>query len=147
MIFDRHIKGKYIIFVLNNRAYVESLNIEKSNLTPKVILNKESRIFKIEGRSLPEDVLDFYGPILDWFKEYINNPNPVTELSIKMEYFNTTSSKAIYEIFKMLKKLYENGYDTSVIWYYLKEDEGLLETGKDFQNLVGVPFVYKIIDE
>jgi len=47
---------------------LEPIYIEKTRLTPDVHLDIEKGVFKIEGRSLPEDVMIFYSPILEWIK-------------------------------------------------------------------------------
>ena len=54
---------------------MERFNIKETGTTPAVILDKENGIFKFEGKTLPENVNVFYQPILDWFTEYIENPN------------------------------------------------------------------------
>ena len=55
--------------------------------------------FLFSGKSLPEDVKEFYDPILSWLKEYKNDPNEETTFVMRMEYFNTASSKMILEMF------------------------------------------------
>jgi hypothetical protein len=54
----------------------------------------------MEGRSIPENVIDFYQPILRWIDEYAQNPLPETLVHMKFEYFNTSSSKRIFDIMK-----------------------------------------------
>ncbi len=49
---------------------MEALDIKATNDTPRVILDPENDIFEISGRSLPEDVVTFYQPVLDWLDDY-----------------------------------------------------------------------------
>ena len=46
------------------------LNLEGTEDTPKIILDKSNGIFEISGRSLPEDSAEFFQPVLDWLKSY-----------------------------------------------------------------------------
>ena len=50
------------------------IKIQGSDDTPKVILDADNNTFEISGRSLPEDVVAFYDPILEWLDEYAQNP-------------------------------------------------------------------------
>ena len=57
-----------------------------------------------------------------------------------MEYFNTTSSKIIFDIIYMLKTLLGRGLVASVTWCYPEDDEDALEVGQDYASLSNVPF-------
>lgn len=72
---------------------MEVISIKGTQETPEVLLDSSKGIFDISGKSLPEDVKEFYNPLLRWFDEYAKNPNNQTILKIKMDYFNTASSK------------------------------------------------------
>lgn len=50
----------------------------KSNNTPEVEFNFEEGIFKIKGRSIPENAHDFYRKLIDLLIEYFSNPQPVS---------------------------------------------------------------------
>ena len=55
--------------------------------TPNLVLDIENNVFEISGRSLPEDVVSFYKPVLDWLDEFEENPIPDIAFSFKLEYF------------------------------------------------------------
>ena len=76
------------------------IKIEGTDDTPQVTFdaNPENPFMEISGRSLPEDVVAFYDPILEWLDEYSENPLEKTVLNIKLEYFNTASSKLLLDI-------------------------------------------------
>ncbi len=118
---------------------MKPLKIESTHKTPKVYLDPEEGVFEISGRSIPEDSVGFYKPILEWLDEYGKNPNEKTEFKFELEYFNTSSSKNILELLKRLEEIYEKGHDVKVIWYYDEDDEDMEETGEDYQALLKVP--------
>ena len=57
---------------------METLRIEQTDDSPLVILDQEDNQFEISGKSLPEDVVDFYQPVLDWLNCYTGrNPRQI----------------------------------------------------------------------
>ena len=119
---------------------MEALQIEQTDDCPRIILDQEGNSFEISGKSLPEDVVDFYQPVLDWLNDYRRNPNPVTELNFKLIYFNTASSKLILDILMILEEMMEEGYDVRVKWHSLKSDEDMQEAGREYEEMIDVPF-------
>ncbi len=119
---------------------MEALDIQGTNDTPKVILDSENDIFEISGRSLPEDVIVFYRPILDWLEEYKEDPLDYTEFVFRYIYFNTATSKLIQDVLIKLEELYEAGNNVQVMWFYEEDDEDMQDAGEEFMETVDVPF-------
>jgi hypothetical protein len=119
---------------------MELLSIKGSHETPEVIFDKEKGIFSIIGKSLPEDVKEFYSPLIKWIDQYADSPNQETVLKIKMDYFNTASSKMILEIFEKLKTIYDAGNKVTIDWYFHEDDEDMQDAGEDYADIVEVPF-------
>jgi hypothetical protein len=115
------------------------LNLEGTEDTPKIILDKEHGIFEISGRSLPEDSAEFYQPVLDWISEYADAPHSKTEFVFKLEYFNTASSKLILDVLSALEDI--DGM--TILWYFHEDDEDMEEAGQEFSELVEIPFEFK----
>ncbi len=118
---------------------MDILNLEGTEDTPKIILDKGNGIFEISGRSLPEDSAEFYQPILDWLDEYAGDANGSTSFDFKLEYFNTASSKLILDVLSKLEDI----KGVSVNWYFHEDDEDMQEAGEEFSELVEVPFEFK----
>jgi len=119
---------------------MEVIKIKGTDDTPNVILDAQNSIMEISGRSLPEDVAAFYEPILDWFDEYSENPNPKTVVDFKLVYFNTASSKLILDILLKLEEMSDNGHEVLVRWHYPDDDEDMEEAGEEYADIVEVPF-------
>jgi hypothetical protein len=119
---------------------MEALDIRATNDTPKVLLDSENQIFEISGRSLPEDVVSFYRPVIDWLDEYMDAPNKETEFVFKYVYFNTATSKLIQDILAKLEEVKEHGSDVRILWFYEQEDEDMLDLGEEFKENVDIPF-------
>ncbi|MFO7657462.1 MAG: DUF1987 domain-containing protein [Bacteroidales bacterium] len=119
---------------------MEILDIKATNDTPRVVFDPDSEIFEISGRSLPEDVVTFYQPVIDWLDEYKMMPNEKTELVFKYIYFNTATSKLVQDILLRLEYIHENGGKVNVIWYYELDDEDMQDLGEEFKEYVEIPF-------
>jgi hypothetical protein len=124
---------------------MNSLIIEPTDDTPRVVLDKENNTFELSGRSLPEDVIEFYAPIFEWYEEYVQNPNDKTMLKVNIDYFNSASQRALNEIMIILSKALANGHDISVEWCFYEEDDEMREVGEEFASLTKLPFTYKAL--
>lgn len=118
---------------------MEILNLEGTEDTPKIMLDKKNGIFEISGRSLPEDSTEFYRPVLEWIENYGKEPNPATEFVFKLEYFNTASSKLILDVLSALEDI----KGMQIHWYFHEDDEDMEEAGQEFSELVEIPFEFK----
>lgn len=119
---------------------METIKIQGTEDTPKVILDKEKEILEISGRSLPEDVASFYEPVLTWLDEYAQGPNPKTIFNFKLVYFNTASSKLLLDILMKLEEIHEAGHDVLIKWHFPEDDEDMEEAGEEYADIVDVPF-------
>jgi hypothetical protein len=125
---------------------MESLSIFATSLTPLVRF-EPTGLMEIHGKSIPENSDEFWSPIIDWFKKYINNPADKTIFKIDIAYLNISSSKNILHLLYQLNDLNERGVVAEVEWYYHSADIDMLEVGKDYEHMVKVPFTFKIWEE
>lgn len=119
------------------------VNLEATKETPSVHLDASAGVFKIEGRSFPLNAKGFYAPILEWLDGYAENPNPKTDFTFRLEYFNTPSSKSISDILKKLKAIKDSGKDVTVKWFYEEDDIDILDLGHVFARTVGMDFDFQ----
>ncbi len=121
---------------------METLSLQGSPKTPTVEMSAENGIIEIKGRSIPENSIDFYRPVVEWLDAYAESPSSVTEVNIQLEYFNTSSSKCILDVFKKLETVFKNNGEKGVTinWYYEEDDEDMLEAGEDYQSILKIPF-------
>lgn len=112
------------------------MHIQKTEHTPEVILNEEEGLMQFYGESCPENVKTFYDPVLDWLENYLQSPAGSTKVVFRLEYFDTSSSKIIYDILAQLKGLQEEGKDVLVEWHYQTEDEDMKDAGQKYDELL-----------
>lgn len=126
---------------------MENLHLVASPKTPSVNFNSKNGTLELRGRSIPENSIEFYQPLNDWIDSYSANPCANTTIEIKLEYFNTSSSKCILDLFKKLEKLNGNHTDVNVNWYFEVDDEDMEEAGEDYQAIVKLPFKMIEVEE
>jgi hypothetical protein len=127
---------------------METLSIEGTPKTPTIVLDFDKGTLLLKGRSIPENSVEFYAPLLDSLDKYMANPQPTTAVDIHLEYFNTSTSKCILDIFKKLENIHKSGNSQVLVnWHYEEEDEEMLVVGEEYQTIVKVPFKMVLVDE
>jgi len=118
----------------------EPIKVKSTSIRPEISFNATTGKFLIEGRSIVENAIRFYDPIIDWIDEYCKNPAKKTELHLKMEYFNTSTSKYLLSIIDKLHDIYSEGNDVEIYWY--SADEDMEELGEDYNAMIDIPFKF-----
>lgn len=123
---------------------MNDIKIDGTPKTPSVKFIAEDGILEIKGRSIPENSIEFYKPLIDWVESYARAPKETTSVIIQLEYFNTASSKCILDLFKRLETIAKG---VQVNWYYEEDDEDMLEAGEDYDAIINLPFKMIEIEE
>jgi len=121
---------------------METLSINATDETPFVELNAENKVFKITGRSLPEDARAFYQPISKWFNQYFEEAQSPVNLEIYLDYFNSSSTKQLVEIIIDLESLKNKKVEVNIVWMYDEDDELMETRGKEIESIVEIPFIF-----
>lgn len=133
---------------------MEKLIIEATVNSPRIVLDPESKKFEFSGESRPENVRNFYLPVLEWLETYtsqesgLDKPQRTSALDcvFNFEYFNSTSAKYILDIFKSLNALDALGVELDIKWFYEEDDEDMLEVGEEMSRMSKLKFEYVISD-
>ena len=104
--------------------------------TPFVHFQPSGKL-ELKGRSIPENSLEFYKPLIDWLDSIDQAGVADTSVHIQLEYFNTSSSKCLLDFFKKLETLKSK---VTVNWYYEQDDEDMLEAGEDYEAIINLTF-------
>lgn len=123
---------------------MEDLSLEGTAKTPTVDFKSAGELL-IKGRSIPENSIEFYKPLIEWISNYSENPKENTLVNIQLEYFNTSSSKCILDVFKKLESISDSS--VSVKWFYEEDDEDMLEAGEDYEAIIDLSFEMIEVEE
>lgn len=126
---------------------MERISIEGTPKTPTVIFDADKGLLELKGRSIPENSIEFYKPIVESLDKYASGPKSLTNVNIQLEYFNTSSSKCILDLFKKLESIHKSGNEVVINWHYEEDDEDMLEAGEDYQAIIKVPFKMIEVEE
>ena len=126
---------------------MEKYIAHQSDITPEMQLDPISGYMQITGTSIPENSDEVYRPVLDWIREYEHTPARQTLLDIRLDYFNTTSSKFLLEIIRVLKRVQDNKHEVKLRWFYYEDDPDMLEAGQDFMDIADIHLEMVKIEE
>jgi hypothetical protein len=115
--------------------------IPPSKNSPEIVISPNG-VIKIRGRSISENVSEFFKPVIIWIDEYIVDPPDLTCVDIKLEYFNSASAKVFIQLLQKLTYVKLKNKKVIFNWYYEDGDEDILERGEYFSSVLDVPFNY-----
>lgn len=120
---------------------MEKLLIVATEDSPKIEFDAQNNVFCISERSLPENSVAFYSPVINWLDEYKKSPNAETIFEIKLEYFNTSSSKQIAKILLILEEISKTS-NVVVKWFYAENDRDIYASGIRYSKLINIKFEF-----
>ncbi len=124
---------------------MENLTITETQNTPYINFDLINGTIEIKGRSLPENPLGIYDPLIKLIDEYILNPCEKTIINLEFYYINTSSSKQIFRMLKRFEALSRDNKEVLVNWYYDDEDQATREDGETFESLLRIPFNFIVV--
>lgn len=109
------------------------IDIEQTKFTPSILLDASRGLIELKGDSLPENTTEFYAELLEELDAYLKEPQEFTTVNLELTYFNSSSSKLLFDFFDILDEV-ENSDKIVINWVYDKENENMQEAGEDFQD-------------
>jgi hypothetical protein len=128
-------------------SVMEKYIAQQSDITPEMQMDPVSGYMQITGTSIPENSEEVYRPVLDWIRKYEEAPARQTLLDIRLDYFNTSSSKFLLEIIRVLKRIQDNQHEVKLRWFYYEDDPDMLEAGQDFMDIADIHLEMVKIEE
>lgn len=128
--------------------------IPATDRTPEVSLDKESRIFQLKGRCLPENIRKFGDTVIEALEGFLSpcladkdnaTGKALHRVIFHLGYFNSAAARLIADILSAVGKAREQGCPAKVYWYYEEEDYDMLEAGEDISEMVGVPMEFVVV--
>lgn len=118
---------------------MKELRIAPAKNSPEIILSPDG-VIRIRGRSIHENVAEFFEPVEKWIKDYVESPAELTCVDMDLEYFNSASAKVFIHLLELLKHVTLRNKKFIFNWYYEDGDEDILERGEYFSSVLDVPF-------
>lgn len=118
-----------------------SFKINPTRTTPLVLLDHNQQKLQIRGRSSPASSVLFYGKVMHAVNAFFQTGRQTLRVYIMLEYFNTSTSKCLYDLLKNMKTYKDKEeMNIDVHWYYEIGDEDMKETGEDYMDVLKMSF-------
>ena len=126
---------------------MEHLQLESTPTSAYVDFNPTTGKIEMSGRSVPENPLEFFNPLTSWLETYHKEVAQPLSFDVKLEYFNTSSSKCLLDVFKKILLMHRAGIQTEITWWCEEFDDDMVEAGEDYKEMLNMPFNIKILEE
>jgi hypothetical protein len=130
---------------------MNELIISATEFTPSIKFQPEKHTFEFKGVSRPENVFEFYNPIIEYVKDYeselyknhvLGGSKLEIHVLFKFSYFNSSSAKMMFMILECLVRIKNMGYHINIDWYYDEGDDQMYDDGQELSEAMDIPFNY-----
>jgi hypothetical protein len=119
---------------------MKDLNIASSQSTPSILSDCAKGLLLLRGDSYPENSFELFGPVIQWVDEFLTTRSEPLALTLELQYLNTSSVKAVMDIFDLLEGAHGAGRAVAVTWYYDNRNERVGELAEEFKEDCTFPF-------
>lgn len=117
---------------------MENLIIASTIKSPEVKFNINGELL-IAGKSIPEDSILYYKPLFLWLEEFKKTAPKAIDLTLKLEYMNTSSVRIILKFLQNLVALSKENIKLNIKWVYDFDDDDICEQGEIIQESIKFP--------
>lgn len=119
------------------------LQLTPTEKTPEIHFDSEAGLFEMTGCSIHENAEAFFRPLLDMLEVYSRQPGPVSLVRLNLDYFNSSSSKYILDLLRLIDEAHVCGLTKATLeWHHAQDDLDMLEAGQDYEELLEMPVVF-----
>jgi len=123
-----------------------ALMIKGTKSTPEICFDPYENCFSLSGISIPENTPKFYEPVFQLFEEFIETQRDNLTVKINLIHFNTSSSKVLFNLFRLIAKLNEIK-NVEIKWLCDPDDDDMLEIIEDYIDMLDLDIDVKMQSE
>lgn len=116
------------------------LNIPGTQSTPAIQGDWPAGVLAMQGDSYPENSFELFGQVLEWVERFLGEAARPLTLELRLLYLNTSSIKALMDIFDLLEDAHRADRPVSVNWHYDSRNERVAELAEEFREDCSFPF-------
>ncbi|SDT09366.1 protein of unknown function [Halopseudomonas litoralis] len=111
------------------------LHIPATQSSPEIHTEHAQGRLVLRGDSYPENAYELFNQIFEWIESFLAEqlPRPL-QLELHLLYLNTSSIKAMMEIFDLLQEAHDRQHPVSVRWFYDASNERVAELAEEFKE-------------
>ena len=119
---------------------MNDFSLPGSQSTPAIQSDWAAGSISMQGDSYPENSFELFHPVFDWIERFLAEAERPLSLELRLLYLNTSSIKAMMEIFDLLEGAHQQGKSVAVNWYYDRQNERVVELAEEFKEVCTFPF-------
>ncbi len=120
---------------------MNDLRLEGTQSTPYIAADARAGTIEMRGDSYPENSFELFSPVLQWIETWLRDTQRPLAVNLHLLYLNTSSVKAMMDIFDMLEDAHREGREVAVNWYYDEQNERVAELAEEFKEDCSFPFM------
>ncbi|MCW3147126.1 biofilm regulation phosphoprotein SiaC [Stutzerimonas stutzeri] len=120
---------------------MNDFSIPGSQSSPAIQSDWNNGVLSMQGDSYPENSYELFHQVFEWIERYLAEAARPLSLELRLLYLNTSSIKAVMDIFDLLEAAYQEGKHVAVNWYYDKRNERVVELAEEFKEDCTFPFM------
>ena len=125
---------------------MKRLEVAEGGNTPHIILDPSAGIYKISGKSFPEDSKEFYRNVIDWLEDFKAEKPAEFRLYFNLFYLSSSSIISVKQVLLKLAAYREAGCKVKIIWNYDEDDDDIKKTGEDYMKITRLDFEFVVND-
>lgn len=118
----------------------QDLNLPGTPSTPAIQSDWQAGRLCMQGDSYPENSFELFGQVIDWVEAFLARESRELSLDLELVYLNTSSVKAMMDIFDLLEDAHQAGREVGVVWRYDPRNERIAELAEEFKEDCTYPF-------
>ncbi len=97
-------------------------------------------VFRFTGDSYPENSVEFFQPLLIRITEYLLFPGKDLTIEFRVNYFNTSTSKYLFQFMELLAAYQAYGNQLNITWFSSGTDDDMLEVWREIMLELDLSF-------
>lgn len=119
---------------------MNDLTIAATQSTPGIRTDSAAGLLAMAGDSYPENSFELFGPVIRWVEQYLEAGSAPLRVELRLLYLNTSSIRAMMDIFDLLEEAHRRERTVAVVWYYDHRNERVRELAEEFAEDCSFPF-------
>lgn len=121
---------------MSDTTLMPAIALAATHSTPEVQFYFPARRLMLKGEAYPENAAAFFRPLLDAVDGWLQDSSHAQSVSVHvaLSYFNSSSTKLLFEFFDCLNRFALSGKPCHLHWYYDAEDDISEEFGQELSQ-------------
>lgn len=126
---------------------MNDIRIAATQSSPSIYTDGAAGLLSMGGDSYPENAFELFDPVIRWVEQFLATAQRPLRLELRLLYLNTSSIRAMMDIFDLLEEAHHKGGAVGVSWFYDHRNERVRELAEEFAEDCHFPFQVLSVEE